>query len=103
MMPYDMLTKDMIKQVIAGQKKLLKLSNVKFISAPKYDEISVKNLYNNLLELEGMKKYFPDRYSKGRQCDREYMFNIANTLHPQIIGEIIEHALKQRYNVKEEN
>ena len=40
-----------------------------------------------------MKLYFPDKYSKGRACDRDYMFNIANTLHPDVIKELIDHAL----------
>ena len=85
-MPYDMLTKDMLKDILAGGKKLLKLKDVDFISAPKYDEISVKSLYRHLIELDGMKDYFPNKYAKGRCCDREYMFNVANTLHPKIVN-----------------
>ncbi len=54
MMPYEQCTKDMVKEIFAGEKKLLKLSEVKFISVPKFDEISVKNLYGKLLELDGM-------------------------------------------------
>ena len=92
-MPYEMCTHALIKDVFAGTKKLLKLSNVKFIQAPKYDEISVKNLYSKLIILPDMKLYFPDKYSKGRQCDREYMFNIANTMHPNVVQELIDHAL----------
>ena len=81
-MPYEMLTKGTMKSIFANEKKLLKLHDVKFIQAPKYDEISVKNLYDKFIKLDGMAKYFPDNYAKGRQCDREYMFNVANTLHP---------------------
>ena len=82
MMPYEQCTKDMIKEIFCGEKKLMKLKEVKFITMPKYDELSVKNLYDKLIELEGMKQFFPSKYAKGRQCDREYLFNIANTLHP---------------------
>ena len=77
-----MITYDMLKLVFAGKKKLLKLKEVKFIQTPKYDEISVKNLYDKFIDMEGMKDYFPDKYAKGRQCDREYMFNVANILYP---------------------
>jgi len=56
-----------------------------YIDVPKYNEFSVKNLYKNLLSLENMEKYFPDKYPKGRLCDREYMFNVANTLHPGVV------------------
>ena len=50
-----------------------------------------------------MTEYFPSSYPKGRQCDREYMFNIGNTLHSKIVSEIIQHALKQRHAAESEN
>ena len=47
-----------------------------------------------------MAPYFPGSYPKGRQCDRDYLFNVANTLHPGIMQEYIDHALKMRYDPK---
>ena len=84
-----MFTKDFAKQVLREEKQLLKLKEVNFINVVKYDELSVKRLYKDLLELEGMKQYFPDSYPKGRDCDRDYMFNIANTLHEDVVQEIV--------------
>ena len=40
-----MFTKDFAKEVFSGRKKLLKLKDVTFIQVKKYDELSVKNLY----------------------------------------------------------
>ena len=91
-MPSEMFTKDFSKKLFAGDKKLMKLTAVNLINVPKYDEISVKNLYSQLIVLNEMKPYFPDKYNKGRQCERDYMFNIANSLHPTIIKEVVEHA-----------
>ena len=88
-----MFTRDFAKEVFQGKKKLLKLSEVKLIQVTKYDELSVKNLYDKFLTLEGMAEYFPSKYPKGRICDREYMFNVANTLHQDVLKELIEHAL----------
>ena len=68
------------------------------IDVPKYDELSVKGLYDKLLSLDNMKKYFPDTYPKGRGCDRDYMFNVANTLHPGVVQELIDHAVRQRHD-----
>ena len=93
MCPYNMFTRDFAKEVFQGKKKLLKLSEVKLIQMTKYDELSVKNLYDKFLTLEGMAEYFPSKYPKGRICDREYMFNVANTLHQDVLKELIEHAL----------
>ena len=53
-MPYDMLTKDMLRDIFSGKKGMMKLAMVKFISVPKYDELSVKGLYDKLIQLEGM-------------------------------------------------
>ena len=55
-----------MKEIFAGTKRLMKLKEVKFIQAPKYDEISVKNLYTRFIALDGMQDYFPDKYAKGR-------------------------------------
>ncbi len=97
-----MCTHDTLKDVFAGKKKLMKLNKVRFISVPKYNELSVKGLYGKLLTLEGMEPYFPSAYPLGRQCDRDYLFNIAYTLHPKTVQELIDHALKQRYKVEDE-
>ena len=51
------------------------------------------------MTLDGVKHYFPDTYPKGRVCDREYMFNIVNTLHENVVSEILKHALEQRHSL----
>ena len=80
-----MFTKDYAKDIFAEKKALIKKVHVQFIDVPKYDELSVKNLYEKLIKLDGMERYFPAKYPKGRQCDRDYMFNVANTLHEGVI------------------
>ena len=49
-MPYKMVTKDYLKDVLQGKKKLLKMSEVRFINLPLFDEIAVKHLYNDVLK-----------------------------------------------------
>ena len=44
-------------------------------------------------------KYFPQKLPKGRVPDREYFFNILNTLYPGYVQEIIRHANDQRNSV----
>ena len=99
-MPYDMLTKDMLRDIFSGKKGMLKLHQVNFISVPKYDELSVKALYDNLIGLPGLAQFFPDKYPKGRQCDREFLFNVANTFHPDVMKELVDYAHKQRHALK---
>jgi hypothetical protein len=97
-----MCTKDFIKDIFAGKKSLMKLGAVKMVSVKKYDEISVKVLYSNLVGLPNMAQYFPDKYSKGRQCDRDYLFNIAQSNHPDVMKELLDYAHKHRHDINGE-
>ena len=66
MPPFNMITAPFLKQVLKNEKKLHKAQEVKICNPPRYDEISVVQLYDKCLELDGMKDYFPDAYPKGR-------------------------------------
>ena len=94
-----MFTKDFAKEIFEGKKKLLKNCDVKIVRITKYDELSVKNLYPKFLSLHEFVNYMPNKYAKGRQCDRDYMFNVANTLHSDVVKELVEHALKVKHAV----
>ena len=50
MLPYKMVTKDFLKDGLQNKKKLLKMSEVKFINPPLFDEIAVKNLYKDVTQ-----------------------------------------------------
>ena len=45
MPPFDMITKDHLKMVLQGRKKLIKMKDVRFCNPPAFDEIGVINLY----------------------------------------------------------
>ena len=60
MLPYKMVTKDHLKDVLQGKKKFLKMNEVKFCNPPAYDEIGVKALYDQVKSLPRMSAYFPD-------------------------------------------
>ena len=49
-----MITKDTLRAILAGTKSLIKIHEVKFIQPPRFDELSVKNLYKRFLELDNM-------------------------------------------------
>ena len=44
--PDSMITKDWLKLVFAGKKRLLELNEVSRINMPSYDELSVSNLWD---------------------------------------------------------
>ena len=97
-----MVTKDFMKDVLQGKKRMLKMQEVKFINAPLFDEIAVKHLYNDVSQLPLIKDYFPDEFPKGCQCDRNYFYNVWNTFYPLQVKETIDHANAQRYTISDD-
>jgi hypothetical protein len=48
-------------------------------------------------------QYFPDTMPKGREPHRTYTFNVLNTLRPEYVRSIIEHAQSQRNEAGDES
>ncbi len=76
------------------QKSLLKLSDVRSIKVPKFDELSVKNLFDRFKEDETIMKYMPNKTADGKLPDRTYFFNLLNTVYPEIVSKMIINANK---------
>ena len=91
-----MYNKDFLKAILAGSKKLYKLKDVKFINVPLYDELSVKKFWPIMQKDEEFMKYFPDTLPVGRIPDRDYFWNIFNTLNEEYVAKLISHANKVR-------
>ena len=72
------------------------LTDVKFVNMPKYDELSVKNIWPHCKQIPELMKFFPDSLPKNRLPDREYFFNILNTCNQEYVKGLIDHALKMR-------
>ena len=45
-----MLNREYLRQILADQKQLMKLEEVRFIVVPKFDELSVANISSNFYE-----------------------------------------------------
>jgi len=96
---YQMMTTEWLKQILKGDKKLFKMSEVRACNPPHYDEISVAQLYEPCLKMEGMAVYFPDKYPKGRICSRDYFFTILATVQPEYTDKLFKQSKEQRNGV----
>ena len=74
-----------MKAILTGRKSFLKMNQVSFINVPAYDEIGVKAMYDKVVKMEGMAKFFPDKYPKDTRCDKSYMYNVWNSIHPDAV------------------
>ena len=75
-----MVNKDFLKQVLREEKNLLPLAAVKYVKVPHYDELSVKKFWPILRQDETLMKYMPGKDNENTLPDREYFWNIANTV-----------------------
>ena len=62
----------------------------------------MKSLAENLKDDEELVKYLPDKWHKKLKLDREWFFNILNTVHPGYLQQVIKHAQKQRQTANTE-
>ena len=92
-----MLTKDFLRLVLTEKKRLLHMNDVRRINVPKYDELSVKNLFPKFKDDAAVMSFMPDQMPKGKTIDREYFFNCLNTVKPDYVRDLITHANKLRF------
>ena len=90
------VSKDFLKAVLAGRKQLFKKSEIKEIAVPNYEELSVKNLFPMFAKDANFMSFFPDKFSKGKGPPRKYFFDVLNTLQPEYLAQVMNHAVKQR-------
>jgi hypothetical protein len=74
------------------------------MEVPCYQEISVKNLYEDAMKDELLVKYLPTKKQlSGRLPERDFFFGLMCTLRNQYMKDIIAVAQKARYTVAEDD
>ncbi len=96
------MNKDFLRQILQDEKFLLKKNQVNYINVPHFDELSVDKMWPTLKDDEEFNVYFQDKYPELKGPNREYFFNILNTVYPDYLQQVTEHASKQRYTVEGE-
>ena len=61
-----MINKDFLKLIFAEKKQLMPLAELRPVSVPKYDELSIKQVYPIIEKDPALRCFFPDSYPKGR-------------------------------------
>ena len=67
-----------------------------FIEVPHYDELAVRNIWPQFAQDDKLAKYFPNEFPQGKGPPREYFFNVLNSIYPDYLKQMLEHANKQR-------
>ena len=85
------------------EKELIPIEHVKFINVPMYDELSAKRLWPEMQNSLDFMKFFPDKLPKGRLPDRDYFFNVMNTVNHEYTSQLIRYANEQRHSMENAN
>ena len=91
-----MVTKDFLKEVLVGQKQLMKKTDVKSVQVPQYDELSVRHLWPEMKKDAHFLSFFPSKYPKDKGPPRDYFFNVLHTLYPEYLQQLMSNANKAR-------
>ena len=87
-----------MRDVLADKKLHLKQNEVIRLDIPAYQELSVKNLYEDALKDPVLTKYLPTKEQLSNTLpEREFFFGIPCTLRKQYMKDIIHAASSKRF------
>ena len=93
-----------MRDILADKKLHLKQNEVIRLDIPGYQEISVKNLYEDALKDPELKKYLPTKEQLSNKLpEREFFFGVLCTLRKQYMQDIIEEASKKRFKLEDDD
>jgi hypothetical protein len=74
------------------------------MEVPNYQEISVKNLYDDAITDPEVVRYLPTKEQlSGKLPERDFFFGVLCTLRRQYMIDVIEEAHKKRYKLSDED
>ena len=87
--------------VLREEKSILPLYQVKWVTVPHYDELSVKQYLPRFQEDEEFMKYMPMITAESRVPERSFFWNVANTVQFDFVQKAIQHANNHRMKAAE--
>ena len=93
-----------MSDILSEAKSFLRQNEVNHMEVPCYQEISVKNLYEDAMKDELLVKYLATKEQlSGRLPERDFFFGLMCTLRNQYMKDIIAGAHKARYTVADDD
>ena len=82
-----------MRDILSNQKLHLKQNEVIRLEIPNYQEISVKNMYEDAMKDPELSKYLPTKEQLSNKLpERDFFFSVMCTLKKQYMQDIIEEA-----------
>jgi len=84
-----------LKQVLSGEKKALKNTEVKVKDLPKLKNIKVEDLYQYSLSVDTIRPFMPD-YRNGKLPERRFLISVLNTLDKDFIDLLYKKCVEEK-------
>ena len=82
-----------LRKLMNGEKKFFYTKDVHMVSVPRFASISVKFVLAEIWNREEIRIYLPDMKNiNSKSIDRQFLFNIVNTVDPQFFRDEVERA-----------
>ena len=89
-----------LRDILADKKLHLKQNEVIRLEVPAYQELSVKNLYEDAMKDAVLSKYLPSKEQLSNSLpEREFFFGVLCTLRKQYMKDIIVEASSKRFKI----
>ena len=93
-----------MRDVLADKKLHLKQNEVIRLDIPAYQELFVKNLYEDALDHPVLTKYLPTKEQlSNKLLEREFFFGLLCTLRKQYMTDIIHEASSKRFKASDDD
>ena len=93
-----------MRDILADKKLHLKQNEIIRLDIPAYQELSVKNLYEDAMKDPVLTKYLPTKEQLSNKLpEREFFFGILCTLRKQYMTDIIHDASSKRFKVSDDD
>lgn len=89
-------TEDFLDQVSSGRKKFILSTHVLRVRVPKFPEFNADNCYKAWCTFPDFAFVLPDSKKRIRNVDRDFFFNVVNTMYPGVIQELVDKAKTKR-------
>ena len=93
-----------LRDILADKKLHLKQNEVIRLEIPNYQELSVKNLYEDAMKDAELSKYLPNKEQLSNKLpEREFFFGVLCTMRKQYMSDIIAEAQSKRYKIEDDD
>jgi len=91
-----------MRDILSETKLHLKQNEVIRLEIPQYQEISVKNLYDDAMRDPALAKYLPSKEQLSNKLpERDFFFGVLCTLKMQYMQDIIADANSNRFKASD--